>query len=78
MIRYINKRFANKAEYEAYIKKAVEARLNGRAICLDTWDKEVLAQFKTLMNEGVLNDIIDTVVFDTQYWGTEYHERMRA
>lgn len=78
MIRYINKRFANKAEYEAYIKKAVDARLNGRAICLDTWDKEVSAKYKMLMNEGVLNDIIDTVVFDTQYWGTEYHERMRA
>jgi hypothetical protein len=78
MIRYINKRFANQAEYEAYVKKAVEARLNGRLLNMTSWNSEVVAKYKSLMNEAVLNDIIDTVVFDTQYWGTEYHERMRA
>jgi hypothetical protein len=72
MIRYINKRFATVADYEAYIKKAVEARLNGLAMNMTSWNSEVVAKFKPLMNEGVLNDIIDTMVDETKYWGTEY------
>jgi hypothetical protein len=78
MIRYINKRFANVADYEAYIKKAVEARLNGKAINMTSWKSEVVTKFKTLMNEEVLNDIIDTLVDETKYWGTEYLERKYA
>jgi hypothetical protein len=78
MIRYINKRFANVADYEAYIKKAVEARLNGKAINMTSWNSEVVTKFKTLMNEEVLNDIIDTLVDETKYWGTEYLERKYA
>jgi hypothetical protein len=46
MIRYINKRFATVADYEAYIKKAVEARLNGLAMNMTSWNSEVVAKFK--------------------------------
>jgi len=71
MIRYINKRFANQAEFEDYVKKAVLSRTNGKR-CNDLWKTEVIAKYKPLMNEAVLNDIIDTIVSDTNFWESAF------